>query len=158
MRIAVLVLAAALASCASSSDPSVANKSSPSAEAANLPAELSSVHPGLYRAWQGSDPAAMRPYYADNAVIVTPTDRYTGWADMQTRWLTPTLKSMSGFMAMPNAFTREGDDIIERGRYSFRTTQNGVAQDVHGSYAQRWQLSPTGLWRVSSVTIVADEK
>ena len=158
MRIAVLVLATALASCASRSDTPATNKSAlPSADAATMPAELASVHAGLYRAWQGNDPLAMRPYYADHAVIVTPDDRFVGWNDMQTRWLTPTLKSMSSFMAMPASFTREGQDIVERGRYSFRTTQDNVVQDRHGSYAQRWQLSPSGLWRVVSVNIVADE-
>jgi ketosteroid isomerase-like protein len=158
MRIAMLVLTVALASCASRPVTPVADKSAlPNADPAMLPAELASVHPGLYRAWQGDDPTAMRPYYADHAVIVTPTDRFTGWNDMQTRWLTPTLKSMSGFMAMPSSFTREGADIIERGRYSFSTTQKGTLQDVHGNYAQRWQLSPSGLWRVVSVNIVADD-
>jgi hypothetical protein len=159
MRIAVLVLTAALAvSCASRSDTPAAHKSAlPNAAAANLPTELATLHPGLYRAWQGNDPTAMRPYYADHAVIITPSGRFTGWSDMHTRWLTPTLKSMSSFMAMPNTFTRDGNDIIERGRYSFRTTQNGVEQEVRGAYAQRWQLSPSGLWRIVSVNIVADE-
>jgi ketosteroid isomerase-like protein len=88
---------------------------------------------------------------------VTSTDRYSGWNDMHARWLTPTLKGMSNFMAMPTNFTREGDDIIETGRYSFTMTQDGTSQNVTGRYAQRWQRQPNGNWRVATANIVSEQ-
>ena len=155
---ALLLSAAALSSCATPSN-SITTKAAASADArtaATLPGELSVAHPALYRAWQGKDPLAMRPWYVDNALIVTTTDIYRGWNDMLTRWLEPTLKGMSNFMAMPTSFTREGDDIIEVGRYSFTVTQDNVAQEVRGGYAQRWQRQPNGNWRVATANIVRE--
>jgi ketosteroid isomerase-like protein len=157
---ALLLSAAALASCSARSDSFTTNTQAlPSGEArttATLPAELSVAHPALYRAWQGNDPLAMRPWYAENARIITSTAEYNGWEDMHTRWLTPTLKGMSDFLAMPSSFTREGNDIIEMGRYSFRMTQDGTVQQVRGAYAQRWQRQPNGNWRVVSANIVSE--
>ena len=158
---ALLLAAAAVAGCTARSDTMPADsRTLPSAEATTadiLPSELAVAHPALYRAWQGNDPMAMRPWYTDNALIVTSSDRYTGWNDMHTRWLTPTLKGMSNFMAMPASFTREGDDIVETGRYSFTMTQDGKVQEVRGRYAQRWQRQSNGNWRVVSANIVSDE-
>jgi ketosteroid isomerase-like protein len=158
---ALLLSAAAVLACTSRSDTISADKGAlPSADARTssaLPAELGTAHPALYRAWQGNDPNAMRPYYVDHALIVTSTDRYSGWQDIHSRWLTPTLKGMSNFMAMPSSFRREGNDIVEQGRYSFRMTQDGKVQDSSGAYAQRWQRQSNGTWRVVSANILNDQ-
>jgi ketosteroid isomerase-like protein len=120
-----------------------------------LPAELSTAHAGLLRAWQGKDPLAMRPYYADDAVVVTRTDRFEGWYELQTRWLTPTLQQLSGFMAMPTSFKRVGAVIHEQGRYSYRMVENGREQEFEGVYAQQWQQQQNGHWRVTAATVTA---
>lgn len=146
-----------LAACAAVPEPNSV-KATPFANAAPqdagmMPAELNVAHSGLYRAWQGDDALAMRPYYADDAVIVTPSDRYTGWQDIQTRWLVPTLKDITDFMAMPTSFTRNGDEIVEVGRYMFTMTRDGKSQDQRGTYSQRWKLQPSGMWRLTAVNI-----
>lgn len=155
----LLTLGSALAACATNPQLVGQKAAFPSADVraeASLPNEIATAHSGLMRAWQGKDPLAMRPYYMDNAVIVTSSDRYQGWQDMHARWLTPTLPGISNFMAWPTSFTRDGEDILETGRITFRMTQDARVQDVSGTYAHRWQRSPNGLWRVVSANIASD--
>lgn len=153
-----LVFCSVILACTTNPEMKRAGSMTPApGDAALLPSELSVAHPALYRAWQGTDPMAMRAYYTDNALIVTSTDRYSGWNDISTRWLTPRLKNMSAFMAMPQSFTREGDEIVETGRFTFTTTVDGKAQNVKGAYAQRWQRQANGMWRIVSANVVTEE-
>ena len=117
------------------------------------PAELTTAAPALLRAWQGDDISAFSPYYAENVVVVTPTDRYTGWADVRGRWITPGLPVISDFNLSNVNFSREGNDIIETGRYTYIATQDGRSERMRGSYAQRWQRQTDGSWRVVSVNV-----
>lgn len=117
-----------------------------------VPTELAAVHAAAIAAWHGTDAAALRPYYADNAVVVTGTERYTGWEDMHTRWLTPSIGNMRNLEIVPLSFTRDGADIIETGRYEFEMTVEGEAQEMAGTYSQRWQRGTDGTWRIVSVT------
>ena len=157
---ALLVLSLLLAACATSNEPN--SKSSTLASAAPrdngvLPTELNIAHPALYRAWQGKEPMAMRPYYADDAVVITPSGEFRGWNDLHTRWLTPTLPRMSNFMAMPANFIRNGEEIVESRRYTFTITDAGKAMEQRGHYSQRWSRQPNGMWRIVSANITADK-
>lgn len=124
-----------------------------STDYANAPSELATAAPALLRAWQGTDAAAFRPYYSDNVIVVTATDRYSGWNDVHSRWITPGLGALSNFRTSGVTFTREGSDIIETGRYSYRVTQEGRTQNMTGAFAQRWQRQTDGSWRVVSVNV-----
>ena len=157
-RSASLTTVLFLAGCATSQLPLNQKSAPPGSETYGLPAELAVVHPALYRGWQGDDAAALRPYYADNAVIKTSTDSFEGWETIHSRWLTPTLNKISGFMATPTSFTREGDTIVERGWYHIALTEAGETQAARGTYEQRWQRSENGLWRVVSAHIGAAEE
>jgi ketosteroid isomerase-like protein len=162
MRTAFLLLTAVITtSCAHRTDFPTSNTMAMPDDDAHVmvavPSELVATHPALLRAWQGEDPNALRPFYADNAIIVTPTERYAGWNDMNARWITPTLQVASNFMAMPSSFVREGNDIIENGRYHFSITKDGQVHAMKGRYAHRWQRQPDGTWRVVSANLVEEE-
>lgn len=118
-----------------------------------VPTELNTQQPGLLRAWQGTSPDAIGNYYAPHAVVVLPSGRLTGWDQIRTQWITPALPTMSGFTATPTGFTREGNDIIETGRYSYVATVDGRRENRSGVFAHRWQRQPDGSWRVVSATI-----
>ena len=118
-----------------------------------VPTEIATLHPGLLRAWQGTDVAVFQPYFADNAVVVTPDARYTGWTEIRTRWIEPSLPVMSAFVATPTAFTREGDVIVETGTYSFNMKQDAGVQAMRGTYSHRWSRMPVGSWKIISATI-----
>lgn len=120
---------------------------------ANAPSELATAAPALLRAWQGTDAAAFRPYYTDNVVVVAPSGRYSGWNEVHTSWITPAMGAISNFRTSGVTFTREGNDIIETGRYSYRVTQEGNVQNMTGSFAQRWQRQADGTWRVVAVNV-----
>ena len=152
-----LAFVCTLAACAANPEPNsikaaTVTRAAPS-DVGVMPAELNIAHSGLYRAWQGDDAMAMRPYYTDDAVVVATSGRYTGWQDIHTRWLVPTLKDISDFMAMPSSFTRNGDEIVEVGRYMFTITRDGKTEQQRGTYSQRWRLQPNHMWRLTSVNI-----
>ena len=136
----VLVLATA---CATTPDPAPET----------IPSELSTVVPGLQRAWQGDDLSAYRPFYADNVVVEASGERYSGWNDVSTRWIQPALPAISEFRSTDLVFDRDGNDIIERGRYTFRLTTQGESQEVSGVFSQRWQRQADGTWKVVSVRV-----
>lgn len=122
-----------------------------------IPAELTTLTPGLVRAWQGSDPEAIHVYYTDNAIVVTPTDRFSGWSDIRTRWITPVMTGgMTNFTAWPTRYDRDGNDIIEYGRYSFRMPMEGQVHTMTGGFAHRWQRQADGSWKIVSVSITND--
>jgi ketosteroid isomerase-like protein len=137
------MLSLVAAGCATSSELDVAS----------LPSELTTAVPALLAAWQGDNVVAFEPYYAENVIVVTPTDRYSGWSDVRARWITPALPAMTNFRATDQTFTREGNDIIETGRYSYTITQDGRTENMRGSFAQRWQRQADGSWRVASVAV-----
>lgn len=134
-------------------EPTVAPAAAPAAAQVTLPTEIATVHPTLIRAWQGTDVAVFQPLFADSAVVVTPDARYTGWTEIRTGWIEPSLPGMSAFVATPTAFTREGDVIVETGTYSFNMKQDTGVQAMKGTYTQRWSRMPDGSWRITSVTI-----
>lgn len=159
-RTAILLASIMAAGCASNVE-TPADTVQPSATTATatvqanltVPTEIATQQPGLLRAWQGTDPLAIRSYYADHAVVITPTTRYTGWKDIHARWVVPNMKVMSEFTATPAAFTRSGNDIIETGTYSFRANQGGQVQDMKGAYIHRWQRMADGSWLVVSASV-----
>ena len=157
----VPALALLIAACASTQEDVVVTQpaavvTTPAGTVA-VPTEIATLHPALLRAWQGTDPNAFQLYFTENAVVVTPSDRYTGWSDIHARWITPVLPGMSKFNATPTAFTREGSDIVETGKYSFTFTREGKAEDIKGGYTSRWQRQADGSWRMVSVNITEDD-
>jgi ketosteroid isomerase-like protein len=138
----LLLLVLAAGACVRDPEPAV-----------STPPELAAAHPALIAAWRGTDPAAFRPYFADKAIVVTAEDQFTGWEDIQARWITPALPMMSSFALTGVAFAREGADIVETGRYSFQMTMEGESESVNGIYAQRWQRQPDGSWRVVTINV-----
>ena len=139
--IAPLVLLAT--ACATTPDP----------EVHQTPPELTAAVPAMLRAWQGDDVNAFRALYADNVVVEAQGERYSGWNDVRTRWIEPALPAMSDFRSTDLVFERQGNDIIERGRYSFRITSDGGSETFAGAFAQRWQRQSDGTWKVVSLRV-----
>lgn len=147
-----------VAGCATAPQNHTDVKAMPNADAearSLLPPELSTAHSGLLRAWQGKDALALRPYFAADAVVVTRTDRFEGWAALHTGWLTPLLPQLSGFMAMPSSFKRVGDVIQEQGRYSYYVVEDGRERQVEGVYAHEWKQQDSGQWKVALARMTA---
>jgi ketosteroid isomerase-like protein len=152
----ILISLFLIAGCATAAQNQTDVKAMPDAgrEATSLlPAELGTAHAGLLRAWQGKDPLALRPYYAEDAIVVTRSDRFQGWAALHAHWLTPLLPQLSGYMAMPNSFKRMGDVIHEQGRYSYFVVEAGREREVQGVYAHEWKQQDNGHWRIVAARV-----
>jgi len=117
-----------------------------------VPTELVTLHPGLITAWQGTDPGALRVYFSDEAVVVTPAGTFTGWEQIHTSWITPALP-LTSYVLTPSSFTREGDIIVESGNYLYRVTKEGDIEDMSGTYTYRWRQQPDGTWRLVAVDV-----
>jgi ketosteroid isomerase-like protein len=158
-KTALLILAVSTVNCAAPRVLAFSEKSALPAPAAQphdiLPPELAETHAALYRAWQADDPAALRPYFARDAVITTSTGYYRGWDEIASRWLAPTLGKISGFFAKPSSFTHEDGDIVERGWYHTTISENGKTYPARGEYAQRWRRGSEGSWQVVSANVFA---
>ncbi|HEY0304198.1 MAG TPA: nuclear transport factor 2 family protein [Longimicrobiales bacterium] len=155
---ALLMLASAFAGCAVAPYPSFTEKGAlpaPPVPEVLMPADLVDDHGALLLAWHSGDPAALRSYYAENAVITTPTGYYRGWAEIESKWLTPTLKKISNLVVEPTRFTEEDGDIVERGWLRFTVMDNGKMRQERRAYAQRWQRCGGERWRVVSANITA---
>jgi ketosteroid isomerase-like protein len=158
----ILPLALLFSACATTSSPQeeeVVETTQPAAvvttegNVVTVPTELVTIHPGLITAWQGTDPEALRVYFSDDAVVVTPTGQFTGWEQIRTSWITPSLP-MTSYVVTPSSFTREGTDIIvEGGNYTYRVTKEGDIKDMSGTYSYRWRQQPDGTWRLIAVDI-----
>ena len=118
-----------------------------------VPSELATLHPGFITAWQGTDPAALKVYFADDAMVMTPAGHFTGWTDIHTKWITPSLPNMSKYVLTPTTFTKDGNVIVERGQFAYVLTKDGQPQNITGMYMHRWQLQADGTWRLVSVQI-----
>lgn len=151
MRSAILLLALAASACGASTQ--LETQSMPAAAAVTVPGELATQNPGLLRAWQGKDPAALHPYIADYAIITTDSGTYKGWEEIQSKWVAPSLSMISDFNATPTAFTHDGNDIVEYGKYSLKMSMNGQTQNVMGGYSHRWRKMSDGSWKVISANI-----
>lgn len=113
------------------------------------PAEIASVYPQYLAAWQGTDPAAIAAFFAQEAVVTVPDGTtFTGKADIQSRWIAPGLPTMSEFNVVPESFEMSGDRITETGTFSFRQTSEGESEMVSGSYQEVWQRQPDGAWLI----------
>jgi ketosteroid isomerase-like protein len=118
-----------------------------------VPSELVTLHPGFVTAWQGTDPAALRVYFADDAMVMTPAGHFMGWTDINTKWIAPALPNMSKYVLTPTAFTKDGNVIVERGNLAYVLTKDGQPQNITGTYTHRWQLQSDGTWRLVSIQI-----
>ena len=156
-RALMLGLAVAVAGCSRNPSPQETQAQPAgltSETAVVVPNELATVRPGYVAAWSGTDPMAFRTYISENAVVITPSDRFTGWNDIRTRWLAPTLTGMTNYMVTPTSFTREGNDIIESGHYTYRVTHaGGHTENRTTAYSYRWQRQPDGTWRIVGVSV-----
>jgi ketosteroid isomerase-like protein len=153
------IIAFAYTACASVESPQekgapVAVVTTPAATAVvTVPSELTTLHPGFVTAWQGTDPAALKVYFADDAMVMTPAGHFMGWTDIQTKWITPALPNMSKYVLTPTAFTKEGNVIVETGNLAYVLTKDGQPQNITGMYTHRWQLQSDGTWRLVSIQI-----
>ena len=151
-RLFICSLVAAAAACAPRVGVSPQETASPDAPDTAVPAELVSVRPAYITAWSGSDPAALRVYFGDDAIVVTPSGTYTGWSDINTRWVVPMLPQH--YMMTPTHFTKTGDHtIVETGSYTYTMDHNGSPMAMKGSYSYKWKKQPDGSWRIASVDI-----
>lgn len=160
--LSMLPLALLISACATTSSPqeeAVIVATQPAAvvttegNIVTVPTELVTLHPGLIAAWQGTDAEGLRVYFTDDAVVVTPTGQFTGWEQIHTGWITPSLP-MSNYIVTPSSFTREGTDIIvESGSFTYRVTKEGDVKDKSGTYSYRWRQQPDGSWRLIAVNI-----
>lgn len=153
----MLALAVVVGGCASSPSPQEEIGVQPAGIVTTevaVPVELFTVRPAYIQAWSSTDPLAFNTYFSENAVVITPTERFTGLNDIRTRWIGPMLTGTSNFTIMPSSFTREGNDIIEGGRYSYRVTHEGGHTEVKNlGYSYRWQKQADGTWRIVGVSV-----
>jgi hypothetical protein len=160
---ALLMLASAIAGCAVAPYESLSftEKSALSAPSSYpetfMPGDLVDDHTALLVAWHSGNAAALRPYYAGNAVLTTSTGYYRGWSEIESRWLAPTLKKITDLTISPKRFTDEHGEVVERGWLRVTVTENGKTKREHRPYAQRWQRKDDGKWRIVAVNIGAPE-
>jgi ketosteroid isomerase-like protein len=157
---ALLMLASVLAACAVAPYQSFTEKSAwpaPRAPDALMPADLVDVHGALLRAWHSGDPTALRPYYAENALMTTSDGYYRGWAAIESRWLAPTLKKITALTFEPTRFTDEDGDVVERGWLRVTIAENGNTKQERRAYAQRWHRRDGGAWRIVSANITVPQ-
>ena len=154
----VPVLAIAFAACASSPSPQEDMAAgqpvavvTPTA-AVTVPTEIATIHPSLITAWQGTDPAALKIYFMDDAVVTTPMGTYTGWTDISGKWITPVFP-VTKYTLTPMSFTREGDLIVESGNYAYVVTKDNTPQNISGTYVYRWTKGSDGVWRLKAVEV-----
>jgi hypothetical protein len=156
---ALLMLASALAGCAVAPYQSFTEKSAlpaPAVPEALMPAELVDAHGALLLAWHSGDPAALRSHFAEHAVLTTSAGYYRGWAEIESKWLTPTLKKVTNVAFAPTRFTEEDSCVVERGWLRVSVTENGSTKHERRAYAQRWHRGDSG-WKIVSVNITAPE-
>jgi hypothetical protein len=154
------MLASVLAGCAVTPYPTFTAKSSlpaPPVPEALMPTDLVDVHGALLLAWHSGDARALRPYFADHAVITTSTGYYRGWPEIESKWLTPTLGRIADLTVQPTRFTEEDGDLVERGWLRVMVTEDNKKKEERRAYAQRWRRSDSGTWRIVSANIAAPE-
>lgn len=150
----VSALAVVFAACASyPEDRVVVTQPAAAVATVTIPTEIATIHPAYVTAWQGTDPAALRVYFGDDAVVVTPSGQYTGWSNIQTGWINTAMPTMKNYTLIPATFTRDGDVIVENGDFSYVMNHDGTAMTMKNGYTYRWKLQPDNTWRIVSVQI-----
>lgn len=151
--ISTLVLSAALAACASSGQPASDTQSPASSELA-APEAISAVRAAYLAAWNGGNPEAFNMLFHRYAIVQVPGERYTGYDDILQRWIGPTMRGISDFRVTPIEFMKLGDDVVETGRLTYRTTHDsGKVETKSAKFTQRWQLGKDGTWRIAAMDL-----
>ena len=153
------VLAIAFSACASTQSPQEEAAAgqpvavvTPAAATVTVPTEIATIRPSLITAWQGTDPAALKVYFMDDAVVTTPMGTYTGWTDISGKWITPVFP-VTKYTLTPTTFTREGDLIVESGNFAYVVTKDNAPQNISGTYVYRWSKGSDGVWRLKAVEV-----
>lgn len=140
-----LALAAALQGCATAgTTPVVDPVAAGTTTGIAVPGELLSSHGGYLAAWNADDPARLAEFFVPDAHVVAGPDSFHGQAQI-TRWLSRTLPVMSDVEARPDAFTRVGEEISERGSVRYTVSPpGGMPASQTGSYTTVWTRGSDG--------------
>jgi uncharacterized protein (TIGR02246 family) len=146
IRVSMLATMVVLSACASGPKQG--------AIAVAPPSELSAVLSAYAQAWVSRDLAAFEPFFAKEAIVVVPGERYTGWEAIAERWLKPMVKDVTEFKVVPVEFMKLGDDIVETGNLQYRLTFESGKVETHGAkFTQRWQRAADGTWRIAALDL-----
>lgn len=121
------------------------------------PTEIASQSEAYAAAWNAEDPATVAAFFTENATATAGDSTYTGRDEIQQGWIAPALGGISGMTATETSYERQGDQIIETGRFSYTATaEDGSTQQATGTFTHTWVQDADGTWRIASVDVQSD--
>ena len=127
------------------------------ADVTTAPTEIAAQSEGYAAAWNAEDPAAVAAFFTEDATATAGDSTYTGRDEIQQGWIAPALPGISDLTATESSYERQGDQIIESGRFSYTATaEDGSTQQATGTFTHVWVQDADGTWRISSVDVQSD--
>lgn len=121
------------------------------------PPEIASQSDAYGAAWNGEDPAAVAAFFTEDATVTAGDSTYTGREEIQQGWVAPALPGITDLTATEATYERQGDQIIESGRFSYTATaEDGSTQQATGSFTHTWVQDTDGTWRIRAVEVQSD--
>jgi ketosteroid isomerase-like protein len=154
-----LVVALA-AGCARDTDeafpPAGEPAGSPATADATMPPELANRVEQYTAAWNGSDPAAVAEYFAEDATARIADETYTGRQEIQAGWL-QNVPTISNLAINETTFEQRGQDYYSAGTYTHDPIAEGpTAGNAGGRYSVTWTRAADGQWRIRSSEVMPD--
>jgi uncharacterized protein (TIGR02246 family) len=137
-------------------EPQPTTQASP-AGTAQLPEDLQRRTEEYLRAWNGNDPAAVAPFFTEDAVAIVNDSTYAGRAEIQRGWLAPSVPVVSNLqLTQVDTQDERGDEVVVRGRHTYtaRPPQEQEQQGA-GSHEVVW-TRVGGNWQIRSTTVRDD--
>jgi uncharacterized protein (TIGR02246 family) len=155
------LLVALAAGCARDTDeafpPAADPAGSPAATGeATVPPELASRIEQYTAAWNGSDPAAVAEFFAEDATARVGDETYTGRQEIQAGWLAA-VPNINNLAANETIVEQRGQDYHSAGTYTHDPVADGpTAGNTSGRYSLTWMRAPDGQWRIRSSEVMPD--
>lgn len=126
-------------------------------EDAAPPAELTTATDQYIAAWNNDDPAAVAPFFVDDATVTVNDDTFQGRDEVIAGWLEPSVGAVSNLQITEEIIERHGDDYRSAGTYTATIDPpDEDAFQASGRYTVTWTRGDDGQWRILTTEVHDD--
>jgi uncharacterized protein (TIGR02246 family) len=153
----IVPVAIACEPAADDADTGVFPAEEPAPAAMAPPAELESATDRYVAAWNGDDPAAVAPFFTEDATAMVDGETYQGRTGIEEGWL-PNVPLISDLEVTETTTEPMDGDWYSEGTYTATVSEPDTEpMAVTGRYTVVWTLDADGQWRIRSTEVVGDE-
>jgi ketosteroid isomerase-like protein len=123
-----------------------------------IPPELTSRSQEFVTAFNGTDPAAVAPFFTEDATAVVEDSTYRGRMEIRERYLERVVPEIGNLRLTEERTEQTGPDYVTSGSYAFtHGLRSGATPATQsGRYRAHWTRTTQGRWAIRALELRTD--